>query len=190
MAVNDGKSPRASPEDRVLVAATLSGDRSAYAELYDRYARLIRAVCYDQTHDLTEAQDLSQEVFLRGYRNLNDLRRHDRFAAWLVATAKAVCREWRRKQQREKRRHEEFAKRNPAGVDAPGDDGVVGELHAALLRLPQKERLAIHAFYLLEQSPDAARAALGLSRSGLYKVLERARNRLKGLMQEHSETLP
>jgi RNA polymerase sigma-70 factor (ECF subfamily) len=63
-------------------------------------------------------------------------------------------------------------------------------LEEALGQLPEKERLAIHAFYLLEQSPDAARAALGLSRSGLYKVLERARTRLNRLMQEHWERLP
>ncbi len=42
----------ASASDATLVRGSLDGDRAAFAQLYDRRARLVRAVCYDTTRDL------------------------------------------------------------------------------------------------------------------------------------------
>src|SRR5688500_16336258 len=53
--------------DAERVRAALAGDRSAFGDLYDRHARWVRAVLYDVIHDLPQAQDLAQEVFLRAY---------------------------------------------------------------------------------------------------------------------------
>jgi len=50
--------------------------------------------------------------------------------------------------------------------------------------LPEKERLALHAFYLQSKSADNARRIMKLSRSGFYRVLERARKRLELLLAQ------
>jgi len=71
-----------------------AGDSAAFGHLYDRYASIIRAVCFDTSHNLNEAQDLAQEVFLRAFRDLNKLQNGDRFGSWLHSIAKNVCREW------------------------------------------------------------------------------------------------
>lgn len=55
-------------------------------------------------------------------------------------------------------------------------------LSRALGELPEQERLAVHLFYLEADPVIAAREALGLSRSGFYKLLARARERLGVLM--------
>ena len=47
--------------DGTLVLGVRNGDRAAFAELYDRRARLIRAICHDQTRDPETAADLTQE---------------------------------------------------------------------------------------------------------------------------------
>jgi DNA-directed RNA polymerase specialized sigma24 family protein len=49
-------------------------------------------------------------------------------------------------------------------------------------RLDDRERLAIHLHYLESDPVKAAASALGLSRSGYYKLLARARERLASLM--------
>ena len=59
-------------------------------------------------------------------------------------------------------------------------------LEAALDRLPDQERLAIHIQYLEHDPVDAARRALGLSRSGFYKLLGRARSRLADQLRDHA----
>ncbi len=181
-------------QDATLVIGTLNGDRSAFAELYDRRARLIRAVCYDQTHDAQVAAELTQEVFLRAYRDLRRLHAPDKFASWLVGIARQVCREWRRKRGRERRAMAGFSDRvalAPACVEAP--DGHLLDLREAIAgadapggrrqSLTDQERLALHAFYLQSRDVEEARGVLGLSRSGFYRVLSSACERLRMILE-------
>ena len=146
--------------DADLVRMVLKGERSAYAELYDRYARLVLAVCYDTTQERSSAEDLLQEAFLRAYRQLAVLRDPDRFGAWVVGIARRVCREWRRSRARENRRRAAFAAVEHPQADCPATDEELERLGRAIGRLPPKERLAVHAFYLMDKSPAQARKRL------------------------------
>ena len=173
--------------DATLVLGVLSGDRAAFAELYDRRARLIRAICHDATGDLHSAADLTQEVFLRAYRKLGELHDPQRFAAWLVGISRQVCREWRRGRLRERialggLRSSAECSDAVSASDQP--DERIGRLREAIGDLPEKERLALHAFYLQEQDAEQARTVLGLSRSGLYRVLSGARKRLASVLSK------
>ena len=169
-------------QDAELVQAVLSGETSAYGEFYDRYFRLVGAVCFDCTGNATEAQDLCHEAFLMAFRGLGRLRRPDRVGAWLIVTAKRLCHAWRRGHGREKVHLGRYALSlcSPGGEadDHAWDDDEIHMLHQAILALPAQERLAIQLFYLLDEPADRARSVLGLSSSGLYKLLDRARGRL------------
>ena len=57
-------------------------------------------------------------------------------------------------------------------------------LGAALESLPEDERLAVHLYYLDQDPISAAQDALGLSRSGFYKLLARAREHLAAGLKE------
>ncbi len=57
-------------------------------------------------------------------------------------------------------------------------------LTEALDQLEDRERLAIHLYYLEADPVKAAKSALGLSRSGYYKLLARARENLAALLGE------
>src|SRR3569623_2632281 len=76
------------PADAELVARALNGHREAFADLYDRYARLVRAVVRPAAADDASIHNLAQECFLRAYRKLDQLRQPDRYGAWLVALAR------------------------------------------------------------------------------------------------------
>ena len=172
--------------DATLVLGTLGGDRAAFAELYDRRARLIRSIAYDTTGDLEVASDLTQEVFMRAFERLGDLRDLSKFSAWLVGIARQVCREWRRGRMRERMKLARLADQLPASAEpdvSQGADARILAVRRALASLPTKERVAMHAFYMQEQDVDEARAALGLSRSGLYRVLSCARDRLRRVLR-------
>ena len=52
-------------DEQTLVEAARQGDRDAFAALYDRFAPLIRAICFDLTGDSAACDDLAQDVFLR-----------------------------------------------------------------------------------------------------------------------------
>ena len=169
--------------DEMLVKSVLTGERAAYAELYDRYAPLVRAVCYDRCGNLADAQDLAQDVFVRGYEKLGRLGRQGRFGKWIVGIARFRCKEWQREMSRRSAVNAEIADAAETGTELTDIDEAE-RLRQALKTLPEKERLALHSFYLQDKSAEKARLIMGLSRSGFYKVLERGRKRLGELMGE------
>lgn len=192
MAIDPEMSGCVRPEDAELVRAVLGGDRRAYGTLYDRYVRLIEAVCFDYARGVADAQDLCQEAFLLAFQRLDRLRQPDRYAAWMVGVAKGVCRDWRRGRRRAEKRTERLAAQGAAETqstdDGPWDQEDVRRLHEALLRLPARERLAIQSYYLLGEPASRSMESLGLSSSGLYKLLGRARTRLKQWLQDSGRT--
>jgi RNA polymerase sigma-70 factor (ECF subfamily) len=177
------------PTDADLVARALAGDREAFACLYDRYARLVRAVVYGVAMDWPMVQDMTQECFLRAYKNLARLREPDRFGRWIVGIARQVARERRRTVRRD--RHQFFG---DDALEIPFDSDVAGAIESAdetelvmrrVAELPERERLAIHVFFLQECDARQAAELLGLSRSGVYALLERALARLAALVRRH-----
>jgi RNA polymerase sigma-70 factor (ECF subfamily) len=168
--------------DAELVARVRSGDADAFGCLYDRYARLVRAVVHRVAAGSPSTNDLTQECFLRAYRNLRRLRQPERFGAWLVGIARQVAREHRRQLRRDRHRFvtndslQVEVEANPTGAVQTGEE--IAILIRLVEELPERERLAIHAFFLQEQSAVQAAEVLGLSRSGVYALLERALARL------------
>jgi RNA polymerase sigma-70 factor (ECF subfamily) len=170
--------------DAELVAETLAGNREAFGRLYDRYARLARAVAFDICRDPQAVADVAQEGFLRAYRNLGQLREPDRFGAWLAGIARRVAEQRNRERRRDRQVLAGDGRIEPI---APGEGCAVDErdelawILGALAEFDPRERLAIHAFYLEGQDASKAAALLGLSRSGVYALLGRAVARLARL---------
>lgn len=174
------------PTDGELVAQSLAGNREAFGCLYDRYARLVRAVASGVSLDWPAVQDLAQESFLRAYRNLGRLREPDRFGAWVVGIARQVARERRRTLRRD--RHE-FVGEAPLEIELQSDGGETidrAEQTQLMLRmlgkLGERERLAIHVFFLQEHDANRSAELLNVSRSGLYALVNRGLKRLAELL--------
>ena len=70
------------------------------------------------------------------------------------------------------------------GMDLAAKRENLGRLTEALRALPDAERLAIHLYYLDPDPVRAAESSLGLTRSGFYKLLARARTKLAALLGE------
>ena len=119
----------------MLVRAVFAGDKTAYGKLYDRYAPLVRAICYDEAGNLTDAQDLAQDVFMLAYEGLNNLRDPDRFGKWLVGIARFRCKEWRRRGSRLRDANAELNSVRPITPD-PLDNGRLTRLRDTISMLP------------------------------------------------------
>ena len=172
--------------DEVLVRATLDGDKEAFGQLYDRYARLIRAVCYDVTGDVAQAQDLAQEVFLRAFSRLDKLKDSSRFGPWLVSMAKNIGREYRRGKFRDRHVYVGLQMPQDQAADEVVKDDLTTELDSAMLSLSEKERLALHVYYLQGQDAEQTRKILGVSRSGLFRLLDKAKKNLQKYLSDNA----
>ena len=167
---------------REQVLRAKEGDRNAFADLYDQFAPLVRSVAYDATGSLPEAEDLCQEVFLHAYQNLTQLRDASRFPGWLMGIARRRCASWGRTRKRRSEVGLNDLDTPVAASDA--NDEEIQLMLDAMRRLPPKERMALHLFYLAEQPAELARQTLGLSSAGFYKVLERAKRRVASLLEK------
>jgi RNA polymerase sigma-70 factor (ECF subfamily) len=74
-------------EDDALIAAAAQGDRSAFGELYSRYARMVHGILLARVPP-KDAEDLVQDVFLSAMRQLRVLRTAAAFKGWLAAIAR------------------------------------------------------------------------------------------------------
>jgi len=69
--------------DQILIDRISSGDPSAFYDLVGRYKKKIYYLAYDITGDHHEAEDISQEVFMKVYRSLNTFRRDAKMSSWI-----------------------------------------------------------------------------------------------------------
>jgi RNA polymerase sigma-70 factor (ECF subfamily) len=90
-------------QDAQLVQQCLRGDGSAWEELVRRHSRRIFNICYRFTGNGTEAEDLSQDVFLRVYRTLASYRSaHGGFATWVTSVTRNLLIDHYRRSKRDR----------------------------------------------------------------------------------------
>ncbi len=77
-----------SQPDEDLVARILRGDEDAFSQLYDRYRLKVYSTAYRIVQSTADAQDATQEVFIKLYRSLSDWNpRKGKFSTWLYRLA-------------------------------------------------------------------------------------------------------
>ena len=83
----DPISVRLSPatSDETLVAVAKSGDRSAFAELWNRHSRTAFQKVFQIMKNEADAEDAAQEAFLKAFRHLATFRAEAKFSTWLIS---------------------------------------------------------------------------------------------------------
>ncbi len=173
---------RVEPAEEALVFAALKGDLDAFGHLHARYARIVHALCYDTAASFNETEDMAQEVFLRAFRNLRQLRDPEKFGSWLLGITHRVRQDWRRRRARDRHQYVADAPDMPRDRANEQEDTSMPQLRQAISQLGEQERTALHLFYLEELSAEQARNLLALSKSGFYRVLQRAREQLRSVL--------
>jgi RNA polymerase sigma-70 factor, ECF subfamily len=89
--------------DAQLVQECLQGEGSAWEELVRRHARRVFNICYRFTGNRTEAEDMSQEVFLRIYKTLPSYRpSFGAFPTWLTSVTRNLLVDHYRRTRRDR----------------------------------------------------------------------------------------
>ncbi len=86
-----GSSRRATPVDDDLVRRCLLGSEKAWEEMVRRYRHLIYSVTRRYGLAASDSEDICQNVFIKAFRYLSNLRDPSRLSAWLIATAHHEC---------------------------------------------------------------------------------------------------
>jgi RNA polymerase sigma-70 factor (ECF subfamily) len=114
--------PASAEAEVVLVERARSGDRAAFEELVRRYADRLYAVVLRFVADGGEAQEVTQEAFLRAWRSIGRFEGRSRFFTWLyrIGINEAKRRSpWSRSMTSRSRRPRTGAKRRRLACDRP-----------------------------------------------------------------------
>ena len=87
-------------EERPLISRILAGDAAAERLLYEEHVDRVFRLAYRMTGDATQAEDLTQDTFIRAFDRLADFRGDAPFAGWLHRVATSVILTGLRKRKR------------------------------------------------------------------------------------------
>jgi RNA polymerase sigma-70 factor (ECF subfamily) len=68
--------------EKETIRQVQEGDAAAFERIYQRYSRRISGLCLRISKNQAEAEDLTQEAFLRVFRKLHSFRGESAFPAW------------------------------------------------------------------------------------------------------------
>lgn len=124
-------------EDAIYVKDFKGGNEKAFDHLYEKYQISIHAICYRYTRNEADARELTQDVFLKVYNNLNKFREKSKFFTWLYRIAVNTCLSFKRKHK------EPLFDLEPAkeSVDLGKRVRMKIAIDNALLKLPKRQKL-------------------------------------------------
>lgn len=93
---------RQEEDETRLVERAQQGDRQAFQELVENYQRKVYGVCIGMLKDPADSQDVSQEVFIKVYRYLDNFNFDSSFYTWLYRITVNKCIDFIRKQKRKR----------------------------------------------------------------------------------------
>ncbi|MEI6526427.1 MAG: RNA polymerase sigma factor [Planctomycetota bacterium] len=171
-----------------LVAASLSGDRDAFGELFQRHEKQVFAVAYRRLSDRDEADELVQDVFIQAWRKLGQLSQAEAFGGWLrqITVRMAINRGTRRAKLAF---IDQEILEACAGAGQDVESTLVREetrkrLHEQLALLKELDRATLVAYYLEEQSMIQMSEHFGAPVGTIKRRLHTARQRLAEVCQD------
>ena len=94
---------KASPSDAELIERCLRKDNAAWEQIVARFRRKVFHIAYKFTGKHDEAEDLTQEIFLKVFKSLDKFNRDADFSTWLCSVARNYCIDHYRASKRERR---------------------------------------------------------------------------------------
>ena len=178
--------------DNELISKVLRGDQQAYAGLVNRYQNYVFTLALRFTKNREDAEEVSQDIFIKAYRALADFRGASKFSTWLYTIVNTTCITFLRKKRLEVHSLDnekvfEVADNQDSGMRANlvEQKSRMAMVNNAIKMLGTDDAQVITLFYKGEQTLEEIARILGVEANTVKVRLHRARARLKEKMETH-----
>jgi len=178
--------------DNELISKVLSGDQQAYAGLVNRYQNYVFTLALRFTKNREDAEEVSQDIFIKAYRALADFRGQSKFSTWLYTIVNTTCITFLRKKRLEVHSLDnekvfEVADSLDSGMRANQIEqkSRLAMVNKAISMLNTDDAGVLTLFYKGEQTLEEIAKILGIEANTAKVRLHRARTRLKEKMETY-----
>lgn len=194
-------SARSRRSDEVLARCAQRGGRAAFIELVARYECRIYRLAMRMSHNESDAQEITQEAFLRAHRCVRFFKGESRFGTWLyrIAMNEALMRRRAARRRPVDSLEEVLPGFSDVGTVACAESGiddlvdgktVARRVRQALDQLDESHRATLVLRDLEELTAEQAAEILGVSPEAVRQRAHRARLKLRELLADLADLLP
>ena len=166
------------------------GKANAFEPIVRHYQPLVCAITYSRTGNRHLSEELAQEIFVKAWTNLHQLKDLSKFRVWLCRIAETTVQNWYRSHKRDvvSRSSPLDAVREQGGTESnPEAKTILKEqetlVRQALQELPNDHREVLVLYYREQQSTRQVAQQLGLSEGAVRQRISRSRQMLQDKLQ-------
>lgn len=181
--------------DQYYIEQTLKGNKHAYAFILRKYKDMIFSIALKFFKNREEAEDMTQEIFIKVYRVMAKYKGESKFSTWLYRIAYNTCLDKIKKNKRYSfiQKNENYANEAGAGqaeifeeIDQRDKKQII---QAALSTLLSQDQTLIMLYYYEELSLKEIAEIIGIKENNVKVRLHRSRNKLAALLKGKEEIL-
>lgn len=154
-----------------------------FREFYDRQVKRVYRLAMVLMGNISDAEDVTQTVFLKAWEKKPDFRDSDHEIAWILTTTRNQCKDIHKSFYRRKRTDLENAPEPQVTLETQMDS----EIWEALQSLTEKYRMVLYLYYYEGYSARELSVILGRRESTLQTQLATGRKQIKSLLESKGE---
>lgn len=154
-----------------------------FREFYDRQVKRVYRLAMVLMGNISDAEDVTQTVFLKAWEKKPDFRDSDHEIAWILTTTRNQCKDIHKSFYRRKRTDLENAPEPQVTLETQMDS----EIWEALQSLTEKYRMVLYLYYYEGYSVRELSVILGRRESTLQTQLATGRKQMKSLLESKGE---
>ncbi len=180
-------------KDQLYIDKVINGDASAFAYLVDTYKNMVFSLAYKMTKNKEEAEEVSQDTFIKAFKNLSNFKGDSKFSTWLYRICYHTTLDAIKKNKKNNYTFEinevtynqiQSVETILQGIERKERSVIMDK---CLMKLPDEERSILWMFYYDDLSLKEIIEVTNLSEANLKVKLHRARKKLLTIVEKNIE---
>ena len=173
-------------EEQLLVESVQRGELPAFQELVEKYKQKVYYMALDMTGNHHDAEDLSQEVFIKVYTSIKDFRGDSKLSSWMYRIAMNTCIDKTRRKRLKLVEFDDKVAEKPEVKDDPQKAmeslAMQKQIDQALQKLPPRQRMIFvmrhYNELLLKEIAEALQISEGTVKAQLFRAIQKLQKEL------------